>query len=314
MLSDPKAGVSALQERLSHVDRETLVKLLSQREDLSEEQVNQAIDQIQSALRNVIKAPRRLANRVQKEAVDFKTNLESYLQNTNKEELNPDGIKRDLQLLLQDPRAGLSSLGDHVAEFDRETFVALLSQRKDMTEEEANQIADQVESNFKAVIEQIQKVQQVVQSTIDKGFDNVRNYLNSLERPEHNYDGIKQDFGKLFDDPQMGLEALRDRLTQFDRETLVAVLSSREDISEADANRVIDQIEAARDSVLQRIEKIQHETQKRLEAIKYKAQKQVRETRKMAAGAAWWVFSSALSFLAASAIAGYLAVNRFGIL
>ena len=30
---------------------------MSQREDLSEEQVNQAIDQIQSAVRNVVKAP-----------------------------------------------------------------------------------------------------------------------------------------------------------------------------------------------------------------------------------------------------------------
>lgn len=314
LLSYPKAGVSAMQERLSHVDRETLVKLLSQREDLSEEQVNQAIDQIQSAIRKVIKAPRRLANRVQKQAVDFKANMETYLQKTNKEELNPDGIKRDLQLLLQDPRAGLSSLGDRAAEFDRETFVALLAQREDLTEEEANRIADQVESNFKAVMEQLQKVQQAVQSVIDKAFDNVRNYLNSLERPELNYDSIKEDFGKLFDDPQMALEALRDRLTHFDRETLVAVLSSREDISEADVNRVIDQIEAARDSVLQRVEKIQQETQKRLESVKQEAQKQVRETRKMAAGAAWWVFSSALSSLAASAIAGYLAVTRFAIL
>ena len=281
---------------------------------MSEEQVNQAIDQIQSAIRNVIKAPRRLANRVQKQAVDFKANLETYLQNTNKEELNPDGIKRDLQLLLQDPRAGLSSLGDRAAEFDRETFVALLAQRKDMTEEEANRIADQVESNFKAVIEQIQKVRQAIQSTIDKGFDNVRNYLNGLERPELNYDGIKHDFGQLFNDPQMGLEALRDRLTQFDRDTLVAVLSSREDISEADANRIIDQVEAARDSVLHQVERIQQETQKRLESIKHEAQKQVRETRKMAAGAAWWVFSSALFSLASSAIAGYLAVTRFAIL
>lgn len=314
LLSDPKAGASALKERLSHVDRETLVKLLSQREDLTEEQVNQAIDQTQSAIRNVIKAPRRLANRVQKQAVDFKANLEDYLQNTNKEELNPEGIKHDLQLLLQDPRAGLSSLGDRAAEFDRETFVALLAQREDMTEEEANHIADQVESNFKAVIEQIQKVQQAIQSTIDKGFDNVRNYLNGLELPELNYESIKQDFGKLFDDPQMGLEALRDRLSQFDRETLVAVLSSREDISEADANRVIDQVETARDSVLQKVERVQQETQKRLESVKQEAQKQVRETRKMAAGAAWWVFSSALSSLVASAIAGYLAVTRFALL
>lgn len=313
LFNDPKAGTEALQERLSHVDRETLVKLLSQRGDLTEEQVNQTIDQVQSALRSIVKAPRRLANRVQKQAADFESNLESYLQNTNKEELNPEGIKRDLQLLLHDPRAGLASLGDRASQFDRSTFVALLSQREDITEEEANHIADQVESNFKAVTHQLQQVQQAVQSTIDKAFETVRTYLNNLERPELNYDGIKQDFGKLFDDPQLGLEALRDRLTQFDRGTLVAVLSSREDISEADANRVIDQVESARDGVLHQVERVQHETQRRLESIKHAAQKQVRETRKIAAGAAWWVFGSALFSLAASALAGFIAVARVAV-
>ena len=310
LFSDPKAGTSALQERLSHVDRETLVKLLSQREDLSEEQVNRAIDQVQSALRSIVKAPRRLASRVKKQAVDFETNLENYLQNTNKEELNPEGIKRDLQLLLQDPMAGLSSLGDRASQFDRATFVALLAQRQDMTEEEANRIADQVEANFKAVTDQIAKVQQAVQSAIDKVFDSIRNYLNSLERPELNYDGIKQDFSQLFNDPQLGLEALRDRLSHFDRNTLVAVLSSREDISAADADRIISQVESTKDSVLHQVERVQQETQRRLDAIKYEAQKQVRETRKAASSAAWWVFSSALFSLATSALAGYLAANQ----
>jgi hypothetical protein len=311
LFNDPKAGSQALQERLSHVDRETLVKLLSQRDDLTEEQVNQTIDQVQSGLRTVIKAPRRLANRVQKKAVDFESNLENYLQQTQKEELNPEGIKRDLQLLLQDPKAGLSSLGDRAAQFDRGTFVALLAQRKDMTEEEANRIADQVEANFQAVKDQIQQVQQALQSTIDRAFESVRTYLNSLERPELNYDGIKQDFGKLFNDPQLGLEALSDRLTQFDRDTLVALLSSRDDISEADANRIIGQVESARNSVIHQVERVQKETQRRLEAIRYATQKQVRETRKVAAGAAWWVFSSALFSLAASALAGSLAVTRY---
>ena len=311
LFNDPKAGTQALQERLSHIDRETLVKLLSQRDDLTEEQVNQTIDQVQSALRSVIKAPRRLANRVQKKAVDFESNLESYLQQTNKEELNPEGIKRDLQLLLHDPRAGLSSLGDRAAQFDRGTFVALLAQRKDMTEEEANRIADQVEANFKAAKDQIKKVQQAVQSTIDRAFESVRTYLNNLERPELNYDGIKQDFGKLFNDPQLGLEALSDRLTQFDRGTLVALLSSRDDISEADANRIIGQVESARNGVIYQVERVQQETQRRLEAIKHATQRQVRETRKVAAGAAWWVFSSALFSLAASALAGSLAVTQY---
>ncbi len=311
LFNDPKAGTQALQERLSHVDRETLVKLLSQRDDLSEEQINQTIDQVQSALRSIIKAPRRLANRVQKKAVDFESNLENYLQQTHKEELNPEGIKRDLQLLLHDPRAGLASLGDRAAQFDRGTFVALLAQRKDMTEEEANRIADQVEANFEAAKAQIKKVQQAVQSTIDKGFESVRTYLNNLERPELNYDGIKQDFGKLFNDPQLGLEALSDRLTHFDRGTLIALLSSRDDISEADANRIVDQVESVRNGVLHQVERVQHETQRRLEAIKHATQKQVRETRKVAAGAAWWVFSSALFSLATSALAGSLAVTRY---
>jgi ElaB/YqjD/DUF883 family membrane-anchored ribosome-binding protein len=204
-------------------------------------------------------------------------------------------------------------LGDRASQFDRSTFVALLSQREDITEEEANHIADQVESNFKAVTHQLQQVQQAVQSTIDKAFETVRTYLNNLERPELNYDGIKQDFGKLFDDPQLGLEALRDRLTQFDRGTLVAVLSSREDISEGDANRIIDQVESARDGVLHQVERVQHETQRRLESIKHATQKQVRETRKIAAGAAWWVFSSALFSLAASALAGFVAVARVAV-
>ncbi|MFM7423723.1 MAG: MFS transporter, partial [Elainella sp.] len=106
---------------------------------------------------------------------------------------------------------------------------------------------------------------------------------------------------------QAGFEALRSRLSQFDRGTLVALLSSREDISEADANRIIDQVENARTSVLQRAERIQTEAQRRLEAVKAQAQHQLEETRKAAATAAWWLFSTALVSGAAAVLGGTLA-------
>ena len=309
LLNDPKAGTYALRDRLSQVDRETLVKLLTQQGSLTEEQVNQKIDQAQTAIRDTIKAPRRLAKRAQKKAVDFEASLESYLKNTNKEELNPDSIKRDLQLLLQDPRAGLSSVGDRLSHFDRSTLVALLSQREDISEEEANRVADQVSSTFNSVTEQIQKVQQTFQSAIDGTFGKIRGYLDSLERPELSYEGIQQDFGTLFDDPQAGFEALKERLSEFDRDTLVAVLSSREDISEADANRIIGQIESTRDSVLHRAERIQLEAKRRIKAIQHEAKKQAIEAQKTASDAAWWLFSTAVTSLVASAIAGVLAVR-----
>ncbi|MEH1890462.1 MAG: MFS transporter [Nostoc sp.] len=313
LLADPKEGTDALRERLSQVDRETLVKLLTQRGDLSEEQVNRTIDSTQQAINNIVKAPQRLANRATQKAQEFEANLENYLRNTNKEELNPDSIKRDLQLLLSSPSAGVSSLGERVSKFDRSTIVALLSQREDISEEEANRIVDQIDSVRNSIVEQYQQIQQKVQSVLDGVFGNIRNSLNSLDRPELNYEGIQQDFAQLFDDPQSGFEALRDRLGQFDRDTLVAVLSSREDISEAQANKIIDQIEATRDSVLHRAERIQKETQKRLNAIKEQAQKQAVETKKTVAGAAWWLFNTAFVSLTASAIAGALAVSGFSL-
>ncbi|MEH2435256.1 MAG: MFS transporter [Nostoc sp.] len=309
LLDDPKAGALALRDRLSHVDRETLVKLVSQGGDLSQEQVNQIIDQAQDAIANIVRAPRRLAKRTAQQALDFEANLEEYLRNTNKEELNPEAIKRDLQLLLSSPRAGIGSLSDRASKFDRSTIVALLSQREDISEEEANRIVDQIESVRTSIVEQFQQIQQRVQSVLDGVFAKVRNYLNSLDRSELNYEGIKQDFAKVFDDPQAGFEALRDRLSQFDRDTLIAVLSSREDISQKDANRIIDQIETARDSVLQRAERIQQETQKRLKAIQQQAKKQAQETKKTVANAAWWLFGTALTSLLASAIAGAVAVT-----
>ncbi|MEH2392021.1 MAG: MFS transporter [Nostoc sp.] len=309
LLNDPKAGALALRDRLSHVDRETLVKLVSQRGDLSQEQVNQIIDRGQDAITSIVRAPRRLAKRTTQVALDFEANLEEYLRNTNKEELNPEAIKRDLQLLLSSPRAGIGNLSDRASKFDRSTIVALLSGREDISEEEANRIVDQIESVRSSIVQQFQQIQEKVQSVLDGIFAKVRNYLNSLDRSELNYEGIKQDFAKVFDDPQAGFEALRDRLSEFDRDTLVAVISSREDISEADANRIIDQIETARDGVLQRAERIQQETQKRLKAIQKQAKKQAEETKKTVASAAWWLFGTALTSLAASAIAGAIAVT-----
>ncbi|MGG6293778.1 MFS transporter [Leptolyngbya sp. AN02str] len=309
LFENPKEGAIALRHRLSQIDRDTLVRLLSQRDDLSEEQVNRTIDQVQSSLRQIARAPRRLALRTQQQVMDFEASIEEYLRNTDKEELNPEGIKRDLGLLVQSPKAGLHSLSDRLSRFDRSTLVALLSQRGDMSPEEVERVVTQIESARDQVIAQVRQIQYRVQAVIDRIFGRIRDYLNSLDRPELNYDGIRRDIRTLFHDPQAGFEALRHRLSEFDRNTLVAVLSSREDISEADANRIIGQVESARNSVLQRAERIQMEAQRRLEEVKEQAQHQMEETRKASAAAAWWLFLTALVSAAASAGAGALAAG-----
>ncbi|MBD1829447.1 MFS transporter [Microcoleus vaginatus GB1-A2] len=309
LFENPKEGALALRDRLSQVDRETLVKLLSQREDLSEEQIERTIDRVQDSIRSIVKSPRRLASRAQKTVRDFQGSLENYLRNTDKEALNPEGIKRDLQLLFSEPGMGMQSLGDRVKHFDRDTLVALLSQREDISEEEANRIADQIESVRNQIVEQVQMVQDKLQSAIDGIFGKIRDYLNSLDRPELNYEGIKRDFRKVFDDPQAGFDAIKERLGEFDRGTLVALLSSRSDISETDAHRIVDQIEGARDSVLLRAERLQTEAKKRIKQLKKKTKQQAEDAREAAATAAWWLFGTALTSVVVSALAGAIAVN-----
>ncbi|NES94491.1 MAG: MFS transporter [Desertifilum sp. SIO1I2] len=310
LVNNPQAGAIAIRNRLAQMDRDTFVKLLAQRGDLTEAEVNRTIDQLQQSIRTLVKAPRRLATRTQRQLYDFQTSIEQYLANTEKEELNPRAIKRDLSLLMHDPRVGIESLTDRLKQFDRDTLVALLSQRQDISEEEANRFVDQILSVRDQFVDQIRAIQHRIQDAIDHIFVRIRTYLNSLDRPELNYDGIMRDVRKLFDDPQAGFDALRDRLSHFNRDTLVAVLSSREDISQADANRIVDRIEMARTSVLQRAERIQLETQRRLEEVKLQAQRQVEETRKAAASAAWWLFGTATVSAGLSALAGFLGVIR----
>lgn len=309
LLDDPKAGTEAMRMRLSKVDRETLVQLLSQRQDLSEEQVNQVIDEVQETIRGILRTPRRLASRTQAQFQSFQMGLEDYLRNTGKEEFNPEGIKRDLQMLVNDPRLGMERMGDRLSQIDRASMIALLSQREDMSEAEAARIVDQVLATRDQMMAQVQAVQRQIQSAIEGVLSKIRNYLNSLERPELNYDSIRQDVRTLFDDPQAGFDALRSRLSHFDRGTVVALLSSRDDISQADAERIVEQVERTRNSILGRAERVQTEVQRRLDDIKHQAQKQVEDTRKAAAAAAWWLFTTALISAIVSAVAGGLAVS-----
>lgn len=308
LFQNPREGVIALRRRLSHVDRDTLVKLLSQRKDLNEEQVNQIINSVQTSIYDIIQAPRRVAIRTQERVQTFQAYLQEYLRGTGKEELNPEGIKRDINLLLHDPRVGMESFSERLSHFDRDTIIALLKIREDITDTEAEQIANNIISVREQFVEQVRNIQRRVQDAIDGVFARIRNYLNSLDRPELNYDDIRREVRQLFDDPQAGFEALRDRLYSFNRETLVAIVSSREDISPDDANRVIDQIENARNNVLQRAERIQQEAQRRLEEVKHQAQRQAEETRKAAASAAWWLFLTAVVSGIFAAIAGAVAV------
>ncbi|MEC4805727.1 MAG: MFS transporter [Jaaginema sp. PMC 1079.18] len=308
LFDDPKMGAKAIRRRIAQMDRDTLVQLLAQRDDLSEDQVNQVIDEVQDTLRSIAKMPQRIARRTQQKTQDFQSALAEYLRSTDRAELSPTGIQRDLELLASDPRLGITSLQYRLSAFNRDTLVALLAQRHDISEAEAHQIADRILEVRDRILAPLKIAQERIEAIIERIFNALRQYFDSLERPELNYDGIKRDLQTLFDDPEAGFEALRERFGAMDRDTLVALVGSSPNMSTTDADRLIGQIEYTRDRVLQKAERLQRHTQERLAQAKYEAEKQVEYTRKAAASAAWWLFFTAIISAGAAAGAGALGV------
>ena len=309
LINHPKAGMRAMRYRLSKMDRDTLVQLLAVRDDLSEEEIDRTIDSLLDSIQSVVKMPRRFARRTQSRALSFQAALEDYLGNTDKRELNPEGIKRDLKLLLSDPKLGASKLSDRLSEMDDSTMVALLAQRPDMTEDEARQVVQQVADVRHQTMEQIRSVKRSVDSVLNQIFARIRRFLDSLDRPELNYDSIERDVRLMMDDPNAGFSAMRNRLSLFDRNTLVSLATAQGSLSERDVNRVIDKVESARDTVLTKAERIERQIESRLVTIKEQTAQQVEETKKAAEAASWWLFGTALISAVCAALGGVLATG-----
>jgi hypothetical protein len=166
-------------------------------------------------------------------------------------------------------------------------------------------------------IVQAQTLQQQAQATITHTLDQLRHSIASLPLPDLDYDRIKQDVQQVLVDPRAGLESLssslgdtlRDQLSTLNRDTLAALISTRDDLSTTFAQQITDRLDAARLGAIAQIETVQQAATRRLEDLKQQAQHQANETRKAVAIAAWWLFITALSSAFTSAIAGALAVG-----
>jgi uncharacterized protein YjbJ (UPF0337 family) len=171
-----------------------------------------------------------------------------------------------------------------------------------MTEDEARKVTDRVMS----VIDRIRgKTERAAGESRDaRRYQAKIRITCSMGRPELRYEGIKHDVQMLFHDPKAGADALIRRLRAMDRDTLKAIIASRRDVSEEDAEHIVSQMERARDETIARYERMKEEVQHRIEDAKDRALREAEETRKAARNAAWWTFGSAIASACAAIIGG----------
>jgi hypothetical protein len=274
--------------------------------------VEEAISKIREEARSgkdrtskVIDAAMRIAGISGEDAVSSRERIENYLRATGKEQLNPEGIKQDLERLVTDPKGGIQAMKARLSSLDKSAVTAVLEQRQDISHDEAVKIVDSIDQ----VAHTLQgRVQDSVRSSRESAVSKIHSYLDSLHREELSYEGIKQDLIRLYHDPKAGADALIHRLRSFDRDTLKAIVASRKDISEQDAERLLNRMESARDEVIQRAEKMRDEVENRLKDAEREAYREAEEIRKTAATAAWWAFGTAVVSGIAAALGGIVAV------
>ena len=250
------------------------------------------------------------------EAKGYREKFENYLRNTRKEQLDPDAIKADIERLFSDPRGGMDALKQRLSAIDKDTIVSIISQRKDIDPARARQIVDKVQSVIFGFIGRAKEgTQQGAEGisgaagSMKERFEGMlRNYFDSLGRPEFEFSSIKADFMKLFTDPKAGADAMMSRLRSMDRESIKAIVSSRKDVSPQDAERIVEQFESSREEFLRKAQSMKDKVAAKVEHVKDEALHQVDETRRTAATAAWWSFATALLSGVAAAAGGVVAV------
>ncbi|MBD0302651.1 MAG: MFS transporter, partial [Tolypothrix sp. T3-bin4] len=220
LLEDSDADYETLSRRLSQFDRQEMRDILLQRNDIQPEEADRILDQLENQRDQALIESKGLADQAKYQAETLWLNLESYLRNTGKAELNPDAIRADVKTLLDDPQAGISSIRARLSRFDRDTLVQLLSQRQDLSEDQVNQAIDAVEQSWHGVRQAPQALADKAKEQYDSVTTTIADYLRNTGKQELNPEGIQRDLNRLFENPQQGAMALRRRLSQLDRDTL----------------------------------------------------------------------------------------------
>lgn len=254
----------------------------------------------------VIDSTLRLAGFTPEQAVEHRKEVEEFLASTGNEELDPQRIKEQLDLLFTDPKEGYEQIKAHFSGMSRDSLNALVSKYTNVSLDEANSV---MQNMARAATDAYEGAKAELKSAGTGVKETIRGYLDGLDRPELSYDQIYHDIEEIIADPMATPEVLSNRAQALNRDTFTAVLASREGVSEEDAERFLQRIESLRDDLSLKAEQMKNEIARRLEDARVKTLEIAEAGRKQVASAAWWVFATAAASAIASVAGSWMAVQ-----
>jgi hypothetical protein len=337
-----------IEEKTDHhldsKESEIFLKLASEQSGMSKQDVKKmsgVFKQAQQAVKSgdtkedkAKKVASQFTPASEEEIDNYVQKIEEYLRSSEREEVNPDAIRADIEAIIENPRHAQSIIGRRAGQMDRGTLVSLLETHRKMDHDKAEKVVSYVEKAIDKVAskadqagsrasQQVNEAQHSTQSNVAQaqqaaqersssggsGLENrLRDYLARTDRPEIQYDSLKWDIERMMQDPKSSPEIARNRLSKFDKETFMAVLTANDKLSRRDIENLSNKVDESRHRAISKLEQIENETRRRIESTKQGALQQAENARKTAATAAWWLFGTAIVSGLASAAGGLIAI------
>ena len=271
----------------------------------------------------------------------FKQKVTEYLRATDKRELQPEKIRQDIQAILSNPKKAQGILQNKASAVDHDTLVSILSQRKDVSREDAEKYAQYAEKALSYLKEHLgsgggsSQGQNRSEQEYDaegyrdadiritrKGAEDTSKganakkklgeYLSTLQsKKDFNLNQIKNEFMSMFSSSGEDHESILNKLKYYNKEEMSRFLANNTAIPADKAEMIASKAVEARDTVQEKAYEVESEIRMRLDQAKQETLQQVENTRKAAASAAWWLVATALLSGAASAIGGMIALESW---
>lgn len=234
-----------------------------------------------------------------KEQIDMKTQqLKDYLSTSALDGFSTVKLKQALKGIVNHPRMTASILANQFSGFNKENIIKVLASNTNLKEEDYQKYADQITDALKSVSHEFDSENEDRLAKRIEG--QVENFFNSTGRQELDYNVLKNDVKKIFDNPKDSLDVIKNRFSTFDADTLRAVATNNKFVKDEHIDGVVKALTDSQKEVMDKIAQIETKANQQIETMKRKAVIQAEHARATAASAAWWlVLTAALSAVAA---------------
>ena len=220
------------------------------------------------------------------------------------EDFDKADLKEKISTVINDPKVLLDAASNQFQKINRESIVNYLNENTSIEKSKIDEYADKVENAVQRIAAEFDKEND--DRLVARMEASVENFFNTTGRPELRYDGLKNDFVQMLDNPRDSLEIIKARVDQMDGKTVKALVTNNPYIDEAHLDKVAQSYDDAKQYVRDKIEQIEAKTAQQYKILQRKAVIKAEHARKTASAAAWWLVITALASAAAAVVGGLL--------